>query len=85
VRVSDRDAVASKLKEAGIETGVHYPVAIPFTPAYEHLGYKSEDLPVASAQMWELLSLPMYAELSDEQIEYVCETLTLALSRHAAA
>ncbi|HEY2846276.1 MAG TPA: DegT/DnrJ/EryC1/StrS family aminotransferase [Pyrinomonadaceae bacterium] len=85
VRVANRDAVATKLKDAGIETGVHYPVAIPFTPAYAHLGYKPEDLPSACAQMSELLSLPMYAELTDEQIEYVCETLASAIVKQAAA
>ncbi len=85
VRVPDREAVAAKLKDAGIDTGVHYPVAIPFTPAYEHLGYAPEDLPVAHSQMSELLSLPMFAELTTEQIDYVCETLTLALPRAATA
>ena len=85
VRVPDRDAVAAKLREAGIETGVHYPVAIPFTPAYAHLGYKPEDSPVAHSQMSELLSLPMYAELTDEQIDHVCESLSLAIPRAASA
>ncbi len=85
VRVQDRDAVAAKLKDAGVETGLHYPAAIPFTPAYEHLGYKPEDLPVAHSQMSEVLSLPMYAELSSEQIDYVSEMLTLAISKQAAA
>jgi dTDP-4-amino-4,6-dideoxygalactose transaminase len=85
IRVPDRDAVAAKLKDAGIETGVHYPVAIPFTEAYGHLGYTPDDLPVAHSQMSELLSLPMYAELTDKRIEYVCETLTTALSRVATA
>ncbi len=85
VRVPDRDGVAAKLKDAGIETGVHYPVAIPFTEAYQHLSYTPEDLPVAHSQMSELLSLPMYAELTDEQIDYVCETLTVALPRSATA
>lgn len=85
VRVPDRDAVAAKLKDAGIETGVHYPVAIPFTEAYTGLGYKPEDLPVAHSQMSELLSVPMYAELTDEQIDYVCEMLVLALPRAATA
>jgi dTDP-4-amino-4,6-dideoxygalactose transaminase len=85
VRVPERDAVAAKLKDAGVETGVHYPVAIPFTEGYEYLGYKPDDLPVAHSQMSELLSLPMYAELSSKQIDYVCEMLTLALPRAATA
>jgi len=85
VRVAKRDAVAAKLKDAGVETGVHYPIAIPFTEAYAHLGYKPEDLPVAHSQMSELLSLPMYAELTDEQIDYVSEMLRLSISKQAAA
>jgi len=82
VRVPDRDTVAAKLKDAGIDTGVHYPVAIPFMEAYSSLSYKPEDVPVAYSQMNELLSLPMYAELTNEQIDYVCETLTLSSDRH---
>lgn len=85
VRVADRDTVAGRLKAAGVEAGVHYPLAIPFTPAYEYIGYKPGDLPVAHSQMSELLSLPMYAELTNEQIDYVCEVLKLALVRQAAA
>jgi dTDP-4-amino-4,6-dideoxygalactose transaminase len=85
IRVPDRDAIAAKLKDAGVETGVHYPIAIPFTPAYEHLGYRPDGLPVAHSQMSELLSLPMFAELAAAQIDYVCEMLTLALPRAATA
>lgn len=84
VRLPDRDGVAAKLEDAGVETGVHYPVAIPFTEAYRHLGYKPQDLPVVSAHMSELLSLPMYAELTGEQIDHVSEKLTLALPRAAS-
>lgn len=84
-RVADRVDVMSKLKEAGIETSLHYPTAIPFMEAYAELGYKPEDLPVAHAQMGELLSLPMYAELTEEMIAYVCEHLIAAASRSAAA
>jgi dTDP-4-amino-4,6-dideoxygalactose transaminase len=74
--------VAAKLKDAGIDTGVHYPVAIPFMEAYAGLKYKPTDIPVASAQMGELLSLPMYAELTNDQIDYVCETLIAAADKH---
>jgi dTDP-4-amino-4,6-dideoxygalactose transaminase len=84
-RVPNRDAVMAKLKEAGVETSVHYPTAIPFMEAYTYLGYQPRDFPVAFAQMGELLSLPMYAELTSESIEYVCEQLTAATSRSVAA
>ncbi|HEV7698678.1 MAG TPA: DegT/DnrJ/EryC1/StrS family aminotransferase [Pyrinomonadaceae bacterium] len=85
VRVPDRDAVAAKLKNAGIESGIHYPTAIPFMEAYANLRYKPNSVPVAYAQMAELLSLPMYAELTPGQIAFVCETLIAAVPRTAAA
>lgn len=85
IQVKDRDAVASKLNEAGIDTGLHYPTALPFLDAYADAGYQPTDFPVAYAQMGELLSLPMYAELSDEMIGYVCESLMKAISLGAIA
>jgi dTDP-4-amino-4,6-dideoxygalactose transaminase len=53
--------------------------------AYTYLGYQPRDFPVAFAQMDELLSLPMYAELTEEMIEYVCEQLIAAAPRVATA
>jgi dTDP-4-amino-4,6-dideoxygalactose transaminase len=85
VRVDDRDAVQAKLADAGIETGVHYPTAIPFMEAYSHLGHTPDDFPVAYSQMGQLLSLPMYAELTIEMIEEVCSHLTGPVSRSIAA
>ena len=72
VQVDDRDAVMEKLNEVGIECGVHYPTALPFMEAYAYLGHTPEEFPVAHSQMGKLLSLPMYAELTDEMIEFVC-------------
>jgi dTDP-4-amino-4,6-dideoxygalactose transaminase len=87
IRVKDRDAVAAKLNEAGIDTGLHYPTALPYLEVYSGAGYKASDFPVAHAQMRELLSLPMYAELGDEQIAHVCDVLkgTIARSVETAA
>lgn len=83
VQVDDRDSVQTKLGEAGIETGTHYPIALPFMEAYSHLGHQPSDFPVAHSQMSRILSLPMYAELTRDQIEYVCATLKNAISRSA--
>lgn len=83
VQVDNRDGVQAKLAEAGIETGVHYPTAVPLLEAYHGRGYTPQDSPVACEQMGKLLSLPMYAELTREQIEYVCSVLKAALSRSA--
>jgi dTDP-4-amino-4,6-dideoxygalactose transaminase len=84
IRVTDRDAVAAKLNDAGVATGLHYPTAIPFLEAYADRGYSPADFPVAHSQMGELLSLPMFAELSDEAIEYVCATLKSIVGKAAA-
>lgn len=85
IQVDDRDGVQAKLGEAGIETGTHYPIALPFMEAYAHLGHKPADFPIAHSQMSRILSLPMYAELKREQIEYVCDLLQSATSRSATA
>lgn len=85
VRVKDRDAVAAKLNEAGIDTGLHYPVALPYLDVYSGRGFHPSDFPVAHSQMNELLSLPMYAELTDEMVDYVCENLKKAVSQVASA
>jgi dTDP-4-amino-4,6-dideoxygalactose transaminase len=85
VQAADRDTVQSKLGEAGIECGVHYPTALPFMEAYAHLGHTSSDFPAAYSQMGRILSLPMYAELTREMIEFVCETLKNSASRSIAA
>jgi dTDP-4-amino-4,6-dideoxygalactose transaminase len=63
------------LKEKGIETAIHYPVALPNLPAYRYLGHSPADFPVASRLQQEILSLPMYPELTENAIGYVCEAL----------
>lgn len=79
IRIKNRDTVRQQLKEAGISTGIHYPVALPFLEAYRHLGHQPLDFPVAYRQMAELLSLPLYPELQPEQIEYVAASLAKIL------
>jgi len=79
VQVPNREIIQQKLKEAGIETGIHYPIALPLLKAYAHLGHLPAHFPVASAQMNKLLSLPMYAELTEQQIAYVSNKLLEAL------
>ena len=72
IRLSNRDAVMAELKEQGIDTGIHYPIALPDLRAYRYLKYRPEDFPVATQYSKEILSLPMFPELDDDQIEYVC-------------
>jgi len=71
VRCSERDELARRLKENGVSTGVHYPIALPFQPAYAYLGHKPEDFPVSWEYQSKLLSLPMYPEMTREQMEWV--------------
>jgi dTDP-4-amino-4,6-dideoxygalactose transaminase len=71
VRGRDRDEVRAALAERGIATGVHYPTPVPFQPAYAFLGHQRGDFPVAEELMNSCLSLPLYPELTREQIEYV--------------
>ena len=85
VQVSDRDSIQARLKEAEIETGIHYPTALPFLEAFAARGYSPADFPVACEQMGRLLSLPMYAELTDEMIEHVCTVLTASVSASSGA
>lgn len=72
VQVPDRVALARVLKEKGIETAVHYPTALPFLPCYQQYGHTAADFPVAAAFQQSILSLPMYAELHEEAIAYIC-------------
>lgn len=71
IRTDRRDELMQYLKEREIETTVHYPVALPNLPAYKYLGHSPSDFPVASRLQKEILSLPMYPELTEEQISYI--------------
>jgi dTDP-4-amino-4,6-dideoxygalactose transaminase len=72
VRIKNREAVMRELSNRGIETGIHYPVALPNLMAYRYLGCRPEDFPVATAYSKEILSLPMFPEITENQIQYVC-------------
>jgi dTDP-4-amino-4,6-dideoxygalactose transaminase len=78
VRVQQREKVQQALKEAGITTGIHYPIPLHMQPAYKHLGLPTGSFPVAERFAGEILSLPMYPELSADQIAFICETLIKA-------
>jgi dTDP-4-amino-4,6-dideoxygalactose transaminase len=81
VQVDDRDAVRAKLEAAGVGTGVHYPVPIHLQPAYAHLGYKRGACPVAERLASRILSLPMFPEITPEQVDYVAEQVAVAVSK----
>jgi dTDP-4-amino-4,6-dideoxygalactose transaminase len=75
VRVKSRDKIRDKLSGKGIATGIHYPMPIHLQSAYKFLGYKKGDFPVSENTAKEILSLPMFPELTEGQIKYVCDSL----------
>lgn len=79
VRVPDRDRVLSHLHRLGIGAGVHYPIPPHLSPAFAHLGYKRGSFPVAEKLAGEVLSLPLYPELTRAQMNFVVEHLTTML------
>ncbi len=75
VRVKDRDQVLSAMADRGIFCAIHYPVPIHLQDAYRGLSYRQGDFPVAERCAREFLSLPMFPELTEEQIHFVAAGL----------
>ncbi len=75
IQVDDRDGLQKYLGEHGVASGLHYPVPLHLQKAYEGLGYKGGDFPVAERAAKRILSLPMYPELGKEQIRYICDKI----------
>ncbi len=75
IRTNKRDALLEHLKNKGIAVGIHYPIALPNLKAYQYLGHKSADFPVASAYQNQILSLPIFPEITKEQQDYVVENI----------
>jgi dTDP-4-amino-4,6-dideoxygalactose transaminase len=75
IRTEKRDELANYLKSKQIDTGIHYPTALPFLKAYDYLGHKPADFPVAYKYQNEILSLPMYPELHDDEINHVVNSI----------
>jgi len=75
IQVEERDRLQKELAERGIYTGLHYPIPLHLQNAYRHLGYKKGDFPATEAYSERLLSLPMFPELTQEQIEYVVKNI----------
>ncbi len=71
LRVPNRDALVRHLAARGVQTGIHYPIPIHLQPAYSDLGYGRGSFPVTERLADEILSLPMYPELSSEQLQEV--------------
>jgi len=73
-----RVRLQEKLAERGVDTGIHYPTPVPHQPSYAHLGHQRGDFPVAEDVMDRCLSLPMFPEITEEQVELVAQFVVLA-------
>jgi dTDP-4-amino-4,6-dideoxygalactose transaminase len=85
VRLGERDAWRSRLGDAGVQTGVHYPIPVHLQPAYRDLGYDAGSFPVAERAAAEVLSLPMFPELTDEQIDTIAALFRAGVAAGARA
>lgn len=75
IRVKDRENLIKHLAANGVQTGLHYPLPLHMQKAYSDLGYRPDDFPVAKKFADEILSIPMYPEMTDDMVHYVCETI----------
>lgn len=81
IRSKNRDATQAALLNQGIQTGVHYATPVHLQPAYRKLGYGPGSLPESEEAAEAVLSLPMYPELTEAQLEMVAEALTARARR----
>lgn len=77
VLAEQREQLKEYLAQREIQTLIHYPKALPFEPAYDYLNHRESDFPVSVHLQNVVLSLPLYPELSREQVMYVCKSIRL--------
>ena len=75
IRVNDREKLKHKLNENGISSGIHYPTPLPFLKAYSYFGFKPNDFPVSYTYKDKILSIPIYPELNEKQIQYIVNNI----------
>jgi len=73
IRVQQRDSLMEYLKQQGIECGIHYPLPLHLQPAYASLGFRKGQFPVSEQLAQEIISIPIYPELTNEQRQYVVD------------
>jgi len=71
IRTKERDSLRENLERMGISTGIHYPIPLHLQPAYDYLGIKQGAYPIAEMVAKEILSLPMYPELREKEVNVV--------------
>jgi dTDP-4-amino-4,6-dideoxygalactose transaminase len=75
VEVGLRESLRDHLSSKGIATGIHYPIALPNLNAYSYLNHVENDFPEATKASREIVSLPMFPELKENEIHYICDTI----------
>jgi dTDP-4-amino-4,6-dideoxygalactose transaminase len=85
IRVPERDEVRRRLEEQGIGCAIHYPIPIHLQEAYRSLGYRVGAFPIAESLSEEFLSLPMFPELTEAQIQHVVQCVEEAIGAKALA
>jgi dTDP-4-amino-4,6-dideoxygalactose transaminase len=75
IETEDRDVLQNQLEAAGISTGIHYPLPLHLQPAFKYLGYNAGDLPRSEEIATRLLSLPIFPEITREQVNWVAGTI----------
>ncbi len=85
IRTPERDQLKERLAAADIETGIHYPIPLHLLPVCEHLDYREGQFPVAEQYAKEILSLPMFAELTDAEVQRISETVVRSVRDLAPA
>jgi perosamine synthetase len=80
IKARNRDKVANYLKENDIQTGIHYPIPIHLQHIYRQLyGYRKGDFPVCESFAKDILSLPIYPELKEDEVQFICSKLKEAM------
>ena len=77
---SKREQIQATLADAGIQSGIHYPIPCHLQPAFKYLGYQEGDFPHAETLSQQILSLPIFPGITEDQIELVCQELIQAIA-----
>jgi dTDP-4-amino-4,6-dideoxygalactose transaminase len=80
VRILERDRARSELHAAGVQAGIHYPIPVHLQPAYANLGYRRGDFPETERAAGEVLSLPLYPEMTAPALERVARIVKGSVS-----
>jgi dTDP-4-amino-4,6-dideoxygalactose transaminase len=75
IRTATRDSLQQTLHDRGIQTGIHYPIPVHLLPAYADLGHRPGDFPCSEKAAHEVLSLPMFPELTEDQVATVSRSV----------